>query len=288
MRKETKQHTLWLIAAVSAPLAHFSSCGWFPALLASAVILPLNLVPKCWEGMSRTLTMIQIIWFGIVAGILLKNSAVYWPSDQELTVPLTLLALAAVTGKKAGPRIGAVLAFCIGLLAIPVVIAGAKHLEPRWLGWIAGSWPGAQCLILLFPSLPSASGERKAGRSGVVGMLALLMTLLVQGTISPEAAGAVPDPFYQTARTLGHLEPIAAVGMTLGWYAMAIYLLRSASMIGEGGEIRSWTANVLPLGTAAAVILTKWQPDYRICLILSAFLWIFAPFLSKIKKVEKR
>lgn len=287
MENKTKQRTWWLLAALSAPLAHFSGCGWLSVSLAAAVILPLTLVPKCWEGMSRPLARIQILWLGFLTGLLLKNSACYWPSDNELVVPLTLLALAALARKNAAPRIGAVLAFCIGLLALPVAVSGAAHIEPEWMHGRIGSWPAALSLVLLLPSLPAAGEDGKVSRSIPLALAAVLPTILVQGTISPGVAASVEDPFYQTARTLGYLEPVAAVGMTLGWYAMAVYLLHSASVIAAAGEIGHKTASVLPVGTALAALLLKWQPSVQICTVLSALLWVLIPFSRKIKKSKK-
>lgn len=284
MGKKSKQHTLWLLAAVSAPLAHFSGCGWGSALTAVLVTLPLVLIPKCWEGMSRTLALIQMIWLGAVAGLLIQNSAVYWPSDQEWVVPLTLLALAAVTSKGAAPRIGAVLAFCIGLLALPVVLTGSAQVEPEWLCWSGNGWPAAVSLVLLLPALPAAGESRQTRRSIWTGLMAVCLSLLVQGTISPQVAASVPDPFFQAARTLGYQEPIAAAGMTLGWYAMAIYLLQSAALIANNSYISAKTAHVLPVGTAFAAVVFQWQLDLQKSLVLSVILWILMPFLTKIKK----
>lgn len=287
MENKTKQRTGWLLAALSAPLAHFSGCGWLSAALAAAVILPLTLVPKSWEGMSRPLARIQILWLGLLTGLLLKNSAYYWPSDNELVVPLSLLALAAITPKSSAPRIGAVLAFCIGLLALPLAISAAAHTEPGWMGCETVLWPVPLTLVLLLPSLPAAGEERKMSRNISIALVTVLPALMVQGTISQAVAESVPDPFYQTARTLGYLEPVAAVGMTLGWYAMAVYLLHSASEIAAAGEIGHKTASVLPVGTALAALLLKWQPSVQICTVLSALLWVLIPFWIKIKKSKK-
>ena len=287
MPKHSKQHTLWLLAAVSAPLAHFSGCGWLTALASAAVILPLTLIPKSWEGMPRALTVLQLCWLGAVAGLLIQNSAAYWPSDQKWVVPLTLLVLATVTPTGSAPRMGAVLAFCAGLLALPVAISGAAHVEPRWLEWRIESWPASLMTALLLPALPAAGEGMKLRRGIWVSVLAVLPALLVQGTVSAQVAAAVPDPFYQTVRTLGYLEPVAAVGMTLGWYAMAVYLLQSARMIAKNGDISAKIAPVLPVGTVLAAFLLKWQPDAQKCLILSVFLWVLIPFLIKIKKLKK-
>lgn len=291
MRNQTKQHTFWLLAAASAPLAHFSGCGWGHALLAAAAVFPLSLVPKCWEGMPRPMALIEMLWLGAVAGTLLKNGAVYWPSDNDLMVPLTLLALAAVTPEKSAPRISAVVAFCVVLLAIPVAISGVAHLEPEWMRWTTASWPAAVTLVLLFPALPAAGREQKRRQGILVGLMAVVLALLVQGTISPQVAQSVSDPFYQTSRTLGYLEPVVAVAATLGWYAAAVFLLQSGTEIAKNSNIGRGIAHVLPAGTAVLVLLIKWQPEIWLCAILSILLWVLVPILKqneKLKKHEKK
>lgn len=283
---KTKQHTLWLLAALSAPLAHFSGEGWLTALLASAAVLPLTLLPKEWTGLSRPLAVVQVLWLGAVAGALLSGSAAYWPSDNDLVVPLTILALAALTDSMAAPRIGAVLALCIGLLAIPAAISGAAKIEPAWLRPIPGAWPWSLTLALLLPNLPAAG---KGGRGGALsaGVLAVLPALLVQGTISPYTAASVPDPFFQTARALGHMEPIVAAGVTLGAYALAVYILESAAGIAQNAGIRAQRARVLLLWTATGTIILKVQLSATFLALMSTFLWVLIPFLTKIKKVKK-
>ena len=109
---KNKQHRYWLLAALFAPLAHFAGCGWLTVALTAAAVLPLTKVAKSWEGIGKPLAVIQLLWLGAVAGALLTESAAYWPSDNTLAVPLTILALAAWTGTAAAPRTGAVAAFC--------------------------------------------------------------------------------------------------------------------------------------------------------------------------------
>ena len=283
---KTKQRTLWLLAAMAAPLAHFSGAGWMTALLASAAILPLSLLPKSWETSSKPMALVRILWLGIVAGILLRGSGAYWPSKNELAVPLTILALAAVTNSSAAPRIGAVLALVMGLLAVPVAVSGAAHLEPGWLKPVTGAWPWGLTLTLLLPGYPAA----KAGsvrRTAYMGTVAVLLSALVQGTISGNVAASVPDPFYQAARTLGYLEPVAAAAVTLGWYAMAVYHLESAKIIASESDMGSIWATVLATGIGVAMILLGVQPETPFWSLFGLFLWVLWPFFTKMKKVEK-
>lgn len=282
---KNKQHRYWLLAALFAPLAHFSGSGWLTAVLTAAAVLPLTLVPKSWEGIGKPLAVIQLLWLGAVAGALLTESAAYWPSDNTLAVPLTILALAAWTSAAAAPRTGAVAAFCIFLLVIPALPSAAARVEPGWLKPSIGPWSWGLTLALLLPNLPT--GEKGRGR-GVwyTGAMALLLSAIVQGTISPGVAASVPNPFYQTARTLGHLEPVLAAAVTLGWYALAIYILQSARDIAKECKIGRIWAGVLVLCTAVVSVFLKWQLHAPFWSVLSAFLWVLTPFLTKNKKVE--
>ena len=288
MKSRQTQKNLWLLAAIAAPAAHFSGCGWLTAGLTALVIGALTFWSKGWGELSRPVGLIQILWLGIVAGSLLPASAVYWPSDNDLAVPLTILVLAAWTNSAAAPRIGAVLAFCMALLAIPQAASGAAHMKLDWLHPARSSWSSGLAVALLLPCLPAVAGERK-GRA-VFGsvVLATLLAVLVQGVISPAAAAALPDAFYQTARTLGYLEPIAAVWMTLGWYAMTALVLHSVREIARSSGLKQTTANVLAVGTAVGCILFEVQLYGWILPVLSAVLWVLVPILSKINFLQKR
>lgn len=283
MTDHSKQLTLWLLAAVSAPIAHFSGCGWVTAALTAAAVLPLTLIPKSWEGMPRLLAFVEILGFGAAAGMLLRCSAACWPSDNDLAVPLTLLALAVWAGT-AAKRIGAVLALCIGLLAIPIAAVVPARMEPDWLKPRVMPWSPGLALTLLLLNLPAAA-ERKD--RGSVFALTVLICAAVQGCLSPWVAASVPDPEYQTARTLGYLEPIAAAAMTLGWFAVTTLLLQSAAKIADGSGIRRKTASVLVAGTATFFVLLQVQPLGTKTMVLASFLWVLIPFFLFLKKVKK-
>lgn len=281
-----KQSNLWLLAAVAAPIAHFANCGWLAAAMAALTVLPLTLLPKSWEGMPKSVALLESVWLGAVAGILLQNSACCWPSDSSLAVPLTLLALASFTGSAAAPRAGNLMALCMALLAVPLVISGAVHAELNWLRPERAPWPMALTLALLIPNLPAAGERRKGSVLIWIGTLTLALSALIQGTVSQNVASRVPDAFYQTARTLGYLEPVAAAAMTLGWYAMAVYLLQSAAEVTKSAELDPKLAVVLRTGTSALVLLFSWQPQITKIAALSAFFWVLIPFFMFLKKVK--
>ena len=279
-----KQHTLWLLAALAAPIAHYSGSGWLMSGLAALAVLPLTRIPKSWEGLTRGMAFVQILWLGLVAGLLLPGSAACWPSEQDKAVPLTLLTLAALTKPNRTARVGAVLAFCMALLAIPLAVSGASGVELRWLGPELMPWPVGLTLVLLLPNLPSA-GE---GTKGIIGtaFLTLALSALVQGSISLKVASTSESPIYETARTLGHLEPVTAAALTLGWYALASLFLDSAARIAWEGDLRMEVAYVLVWCTAAVFVLFGLQPNAWFVTVLSLFWWVITPFFQKMKKLE--
>lgn len=285
MHTTPKQHTFWLLAAIAAPVAHASGCGWLTAGLTALAVLPLSLLPKRWEGMPKPVALAQILWLGIVAGTLLRGSTAYWPSDNRFAVPLTILALAVFTNAAAAPRIGAVLALCMAMLAIPQAVSAAANLKAQWLRPALSPWSPGLAAALLLPALPGVGGKGK-GRTAA-GVLTVALAAMVQGVISPQAAAVLPDPFYQTARTLGYLEPVAAVMMTLGWYAMTVWILQSAAQIAKISNLGRLTANILPVWTATGTVFILQQPFEWFLPILSVVFWVLIPFLQKLKNFEK-
>lgn len=281
-----KQHTLWLLAALAAPIAHYSGSGWLMSAAVALAVLPLTRIPKSWEGLTRGMAFVQILWLGLVAGFLLPGSAACWPSEQDRAVPLTLLTLAALTKPNRTARVGAVLAFCMALLAIPLAVSGASGVELRWLGPELMPWPTGLTLVLLFPNLPSA-GE---GAKGITGsaLLTLALCALVQGSISLKVASTTGSPIYETARTLGHLEPVTAAALTLGWYALVSLFLDSAARIALEGDIRMEVAYVFVWCTATVFVLFGLQPNAWFVTVLSLFWWVITPFFQKMKKLENR
>ena len=276
---QSKQSSLWLLAALAAPIAHFSGCGWLTALVTAAAILPLTLLKRDWT-FPRPIALVQILWLGIVTGALLPASAACWPSDNAVAVPITLLTLAALTRAAHAPRIGAVLAFAMGFLALPVALSGAANLKSQWLRPSALTFDPILILVLLLPALPG--GEPKKGR-GIIGvaLMTLLLSALVQGALSADVALRLPDPEYQTARTLGYLEPVAAAALTMGWYAMTSRLFFSAAEIARKSQMGERLPYVLLWGTAATMVAFQWQLSATFLMGLSTVLWCFEPFFPK-------
>ena len=284
MTKRTDHHTLWLLAAVAAPAAHFAGCGWLTAALTVLAVLPLALLPKRWDNLPKSLAVLQLISIGLTLGTLLGGSAVYWPSDNALAVPVTLLILSVLTTKAAAPMAGGLLALCMGLLALPVLFAGAAKVEWSWLHPEVAGWPSGLALALLLPALPlRKGGNATAG----IGFIAVTAAILIQGTLALPVAEGMKDALYQSTRTLGHMEITTAAAMTLGWYAMGTWMLQSGYEIARRGGVGDKIATVLLVGTSAGTLLFSMQPCGQKLVVLNTVLWVLSPFLHEIINREK-
>lgn len=276
---KNRQTAIWIAAAVSAPLAHFSGSGWLTAAAAWVLTLPLVLLPgNGWRELGRTASWLEFVWLAVVAGVLIRSSGAYWPSTGSWVIPLTLLTLAACTRLAAAPRAGAVVALMLAVLYFPVAVTGAAKLEWEWLK-PRFDMPQAELLVaLLMPALAGVWSAR--GDEWRSGLTALGFGLLTQGLVFVR----VESPFYQVARTLPRLESVITVAMTLGWYAMAQFLLGTAAKLAENAGMEEWKASLIAALLAAASIML--DPGFLL-LPITLTMWVLMPFLHRKRNVEK-
>lgn len=295
----SRQMTVWLAAAMSAPLAHFSGAGWVAVGLAALAMLPLTLLPReGWGNLGERMRMVEFLWLSAAAGLLLENSGVYWPASQnEVFVPLTLLVLAVLTKLTAAPRVGTVVGMCLAVLYLPVLFGGAAQVELRWLAPASdGMWSGPLLITFLLPALAGIWRREKQGRGqtlALCGGIGVLFGLLTQGILSPHVAAGLPDAFHQMGRSMrlgsiSRIEPIVAVAVTLGWYALCSFLLSSAVQLAKGTGMGERTAVLAAAAIAAGVILARVQLPDAAVVILSLFLWVLVPACTPKKKFAKK
>lgn len=292
-----RQLGTWLAAAVSAPLSAGAGAGWAAVTLAALAMLPLGKLPgRGWEKMGKGLCLVQAVWMSLMAGLLLKSSALFWPgSRSEWVVPLTLAALAVLTGPEAAPRAGAVVGLCLAVLYLPVLIGGAAQAKPEWLAAHPGKWNGLLLVGLLLPALwPLWRGDHRGQNRGILvtGAVGVLFGLLCQGILSPSVASRLEDAFYQTGRTLelgvlSRVEPVVAAASALGWYASSLFLYGGALRLGTRAGFGGWKGRIaLGTVTVGAVVSGLRIPEsvtVGICILL----WIAMPLWTEKRNFTK-
>lgn len=296
-----QQMSVWLLAATSAPLSAASGAGWAAVALAGLAMLPLTcLSGRGWSGIGGATAVVEAIWLSLVAGLMLQNSAVFWPGSRSgWFVPLVLTMLITLTKPEAAPRAGAVVGLCLAALYVPVLVGGAAQTKVEWLPAHPGSWTQTLLLALLLPSLWGLWREQTSGVGHTLtatAVLGILFAALVQGILSPAVAQAQPNAFYEASRTLrlgvlSRIEPVAAVATTLGWYALGSLLHSTAVCLAKQGGICTCKAGLgSAMITGSAAIWRISIPGY-LTVGVSLLLWVLVPFLAEkrnFKKSEKR
>lgn len=290
----------WLLAAVSAPLAHYSGGGWLAVALAAGAMLPLSMMFRDgWSRMGPFAALAQFVWLTVVAGYLAQYSAEYWPSDKNVwVVPVTLLALGTLSaGAEKAPRAGSAVAWLVMLTALPILLAALSQIRVERLTPCRADWQAGLLVTLLIPALGSVwnrTGEGGFAARAGVGVLAVGLAALTQGVLSCFAAQSVQTPFFEMTKTLnlfgGRWEVLGAAAMTLGWYALCNFLIATASVFGATAGIpKKYCPCLAFLGSAAFVIL-RVQLNETVLTVFTLILWVLMPMLhEKIpsKKDEK-
>lgn len=289
---------LWTIAAVTAPLAHFTGIGYMACILAAGAILPLNcLAGNGFRNLGRTLSLLEWIWLMLVLAHLMPLAGDCWGTrGAEIAVPLALLILAIAAGEGEKPfRIGAVLFWGSGLMLAGILLIAVRDVKLRWLEPAAGVWSGELIVTLLVPSLMGLLQEKKNRDAAVLITEAVLtagFAAFTQGVLNIKIAEGIRSPFYEGIRSIGTVsaEPIAAVVITVTWFCFCSLLVRSGIELLKKCGIKGLLAKIATLATVAGLMLTGFRLPGSFLMAGSLILWVLIPITlskNKSKKVEK-
>lgn len=294
--------TAWITVAISAPLAAFAGqYPWLTVLLAAVVCGGISylVLRFCSDGTvsNPVLCGVEWLWMGILLGQLSAFVTDCWETGSPL-IPAVLLLLAAFSAKNAS-RAGAVLIW----LAVPVfglvLGAGAPELKAQWL---RPQWemPGAELLLILLLPCAGAFLPREKGKTSwllpvIPGILALLLSLWIRGSLTPEAESSL----YEYSKGISlfgiteRFESLLSCTLTAGWFALFGVLLCAAGCLTERirrgwGQGGAWCCAFV----AIAVLLSGIRLTGWVLLTMSALLWAGIPLLSQlaagIKKSKKK
>lgn len=283
-----RQRTLWLMAAMAAPLSRAASlCSWPAVLTMGSITLLISrwlqeyrVEPKPW------LRVLQSLWASVVAGEMLYWCQACWPSHSNpKAAALILLGLClwlACQGPEPSAAVGCVLIWPVALLLGGILLAAlpeikSQNLYPQW------RMPSASMVtILLLPTLPH--GGKGRGSMLLLGV-ALLVSVVTVGVLSANIGGNTEGGIYELSRSIApfgssqRLESLAAVGMTLGCFAGLTYLLS------QPREGRNRERKVLLYGILGGLRFALGiRIDSGVIAIGALLLWVILPALCAIKK----
>lgn len=295
-----KQLWAWLAVAMSAPLAHFSGGSWLALLVLGAICYGVvALVPNGVEVIldSRILCAMELIWIMLFLSQLMPLSAAYWPGEKsELAVPVVLLALGAYSCSNRPPRVAGVLFWGIVIMYVPVLIAGVKDVEPRWLLPDSMGISAWMVPVLLLPCMGRmVSDNRSSGWYTGMVSFGLILWLLTAGTLSPTVASGVDAPFREVSRSLtigaaSRFESLIAVAVTFGWFCLGSFLIHGGKEFCEGLGLSGKTAPWLIAAGAYGVQLVGVKIPGKAGAAIAVLLWVIVPIVARkisLKKIEK-
>ncbi len=260
--KEIKAAPLcaWLMAAMSAPLAiAVAGQDYLPVLI---VTVGCGLICWCVYLLSRGkcsgkrwYCTVQVLWLIVAVGVSANWANACWQTQGSLqTVPLVLLALAALSawdGAERASRVGGAVFWLLALLYAVILIAGVGNLKLSWLAPSMGESSPMLIFTLLLPVVITFLPRVKKSCAPVlpcIEVFGLLLTVWTLGTISPKTAKAVAFPFYEYSKSMNlfgvarRLEAVVSVALTMGIYSLMSLLLSAAGHLAE--NVRRGTAGV--------------------------------------------
>ena len=234
-----KQLKLWLVTAMSAPLAQtVGGMSWVTVLVTGIVCGGfLFVIRRAREGICNFpgwLSALAQIWLLIRLLYLLGEAENCWQADQSgAFVPLILLllgGLSACKGMKAAAGVACILFYFIAAGYGATAVASVKSMQYSWMfTGVSGVQPRLIAAFLHPAVMLLFSGERRplgpvllGGLAGVGGILALL----INGVLSAGMAAGYQNSFYEMSRSVSFLgsveriESLTAAILVLGWFAM--------------------------------------------------------------------
>ncbi len=295
-----RQIRAWAFAATIAPLAHASGCGWLSAIVASCVFLPLGIAGMDgWKKMGRILLAIEFVWLIVALSYLVQSIGQYWPTKNEVAIPIMLLLLAGVSCQiRRNAKVGAILLCSMVLLFIPILLCGISDIQVQWLKPQCNKWGWGLIPVLLIPGLSglwNPSGKRNAQACVGLAVLGTSLALITQGVLSPKICTEGSAPLYTLAQTLhfgglSRFEAIVSMAVTLGDYAMTSFLVCCGAQIGSRLGLSRGAASWMVILISVVLLFIEIPWSGVMMSFGSVICWMILPMICvkiKSKKDEK-
>lgn len=294
-----KEHTLWLLAAIAAPVTQTaSSCSWPAVAVIGLLCLAISYGMEKFGvqgNPGRWIGAVQWLWMLLVVSEFMHWTMYCWPDHRSYhVVPLVLLLLAAYAAAKGtgtASRAGSALRWPLLFLFGAVLLSGIKEIEVQNLKPVWQMQTAYLITAMLIPVMGVGYGTwKKKGR--VLGY-AITVSVISSGVLSLALLKRVEAPFYELGRSLNILgvgqrfESLVAAGMTLGYYVLLSYLLGVTAKAWEPEKRRVRSIWISALFTAM-VFLSGMRLNSRLLAVGNLVFWVLLPLLKNVSKNLKK
>ena len=289
-----KQLKLWLMTAMSAPLAQaVGGISWVTVLVTGITCGGfLFVIRRIREGISHFpgwLSVLAQIWLLIRLLYMLGEAGRCWQADQSgVFVPLILLllgGLSACKGMKAAAGVASILFYFVAVGYGATGVASLKNVHDSWMfTGVSGVQPQLIAIFLL-PTVMLLFSENcrplgwvlLGGLAGAGGILALL----INGVLSAGMAAGYQNGFYEMSRSVSYLgtveriESLTASVLVLGWFTMFSLHFTILSEVRETDEKRGNLSVWVTFLAAAAFYLSGVKVDALVSVAADVLLCLF-------------
>ena len=294
-----------MFAGLSAPVAQFAgSMAWQTVAVTSGACLGVCcLISRLKVTPPKWLCVIEYGWILCLLGSMASWISESWASGEVYpAVPLILLALGGVgafRGTEYGARAGSCVFWLVALIYAGVIAAGAGEVELRELVYADRTLDQRLVVAVLIPAL-TVFWKEEGGTLPVVGVVgiflfAVLMSALITGALSLPVAAQIKMPLQEwveglsLAGTLERFESLVSVALTMGWFALLVFLIgmagQQAELVrGKGYGAGCWGA----AAGAGALILLKTGLNAPVLVGGSMALWVAAPVILTLAERNKK
>ncbi len=262
-----KAKALWLLAAMSAPVAQCSAmCNWRYVLMVGGLAVLVQIAASGWiRPFGKILTAGYLFTMILLLGETVKLAVMNWPGGNVWYLAFVMLAVAALGARRGvatNCRSGTVIFWITVVIAGIIAVTGVKDIHIKWLMQNGTASNGLLLAVLLLPTMAEIIPEQEKMNgllvTGIAAIYALVIALLVDGTLSPQVVAMEENPLYVYSKSLSlfgvakRFEAIVAIGLTLGYYALSTLLLTMAVRLVKGNKDRGARAERAVIVTAMA------------------------------------
>lgn len=296
---------------MAAPLAQTASGeSWVTVLLTATICLGAGLM--LWKFAGDALpegavyNFIQWLWIAVVLGQMSHWVMACWKDYKSYeAIPLTLLVLAtwaAGKGEKVSERVGSVLFWVLLIMFAAIGVSAVKDIQISNLKPELSVPEGTLLVALLLPCINvfQKGKNGSAWNQGILWVYAVGISAITVGVLSSKVASRVQSPIYELSRSLSLLgiaerfESLVAAAMTLGYFVLNVYLLRTAGTMAEVIKQGCYRKGVVACGILAGLALISGIKVDAILLAAGCgLLWWACPMIRfglekiKMKKSKK-
>ena len=287
----------WTLAAAAGPiLSIIGRNGWMTVLIVAVAAGALSFCVLSCKRIKppRWLCVVELVWLAVFLGKIGKISGTCWNGDALLAIPVIMIFLGAFASRRGGvpaARTGATLVWVVIPVLAIVAIAGVADVNTSWIRMEVEIPDSLLIGLLLVPCLctflPAEPNTGMRWSAALLGVIAVIAALLVDGTVGGDVAARAENSFYELSKSINlfgvaeRFEALIACMLTGSWFALFTLILSAGyhlleDLLPVAGKYGIW------LVATVGVIFMYLLPNDRGWIAVGTLIfWGFLPVVTQ-------